>query len=270
MRIETINYNNIEHAFPFFAQRGKIVDSERDIETSIQWIMKSTQNGFRGKIAFDGFKKPIGTIFYGPLQHMNIPIESNVNVIYLRLLYVEPDKRGAGIGQTLVAAMKKDSHNYAGIVASGDEAQSDMNFKDLEGFGFKTVQEQDEIHYMFMPIQAEGIKLKVIPLRYKPVGIDIEITLFNDGFCPIENHKLRQVRRIARTFGDAVSIRELDLIPSRARQYGTSAACLIDGEDAFSTDSSDEAIRTKIQNAISKRLIPRGVDAHIQSAHDNL
>ena len=72
MRIETINYNNIEHAFPCFAKRGKTVDSERDIETSIQWIMKSMQNGFRGKIAFDGFKKPIGTIFYGPLLMINI------------------------------------------------------------------------------------------------------------------------------------------------------------------------------------------------------
>lgn len=270
MRIETINYNNIEHAFPCFAKRGKTVDSERDIETSIQWIMKSMQNGFRGKIAFDGFKKPIGTIFYGPLQHMNTPIESNVNVIYLRCLYVEPDKRGAGIGQTLVAAMKKDSHDFAGIVAKGDGAQSDMNFKNLASFGFKTIQEEDGTQYMFMPIQAESVKLKVIPLRYKPVGIDIEITLFNDGFCPVENHKRSQVRRIARTFGDAVSIRELDLAPMRARQYGTSAACLIDGEDVLPKDASDEAIRTNIQRAISKRLIPKGVNAHVKSAHGNL
>ncbi len=270
MRIETINYNNIEHAFPCLAQRGKIVDSDRDIEKSIQWIMKSMHNGFRGTIAFDGFKKPIGTIFYGPLQYLNIPIESNVNVMYLRCLYVDPEKRGTGIGATLVSVMKKDSRDFAGIVARGDAAQSELNVKNLKDLGFKTALEQDGAHYMFLPIRADGIKLKVIPLRYKPIGIDIEITLFNDGFCPVENHKLSQVRRIARTFGDAVSIRELDLAPMRARQYGTSAVCLIDGEDAFSTDASDEAIRTKIQSAISKRLIPKGVDAQTQSAHDHL
>lgn len=270
MRIETINYNNIEHAFPCLARRDKTADFERDIEKSIQWIMKSMHNGFRGKIAFDGFKKPIGTIFYGPLQHSNIPIESNVNVIYLRCLYVEPDKRGAGIGQTLVAAMKTDSRDFAGIVARGDGSKPDMSYKNLEDFGFKTKMEQDGTHYMFLPIRAEDIKLKVIPLRYKPVGIDIEITLFNDGFCPIENHKLSQVRRVARTFGDAVSIRELDLAPLRARQYGTSAVCLIDGEDALSIDASDEEIRTKIQNAISKRLIPKVVDAQTLSTHDNV
>ncbi len=267
MRIETINYNNIEHAFPCLSRRNKDADFERGIEKSIQWIMKSMHNGFRGRIAFDGFKKPIGTIFYGPLQHLNMPIETNVNVIYLRCLYVDSDKKDAGIEQALVSSMKTDSHSFAGIVAKGDGTSTDMNYQNLETYGFRTILEQDDFHYMFLPIRADDIKLKVSSLMYKPIGIDVEITLFIDGFCPIENHKLRQVRRMARTFGNAVSIRELYLTPTRARQYGTSSICLVDGQP-LSNDAGDEEIRAEIQKAISKRLLPQGVDSQMESAHD--
>ena len=255
MRIETINYNNIEHAFPYLAKQMEDVEYEKDIEKSDQWIMKSMHYGFRGKIAFDGFKKPIGTIFYGPLQYMNTPIDANVNVIYLRLLYVAEEKRAGGIGHALIHAMRTDSRSFAGVVAMSDEKSSDMNYTNLELSGFRTVIVQDDNHYMFLPIRADDIKLKISPLKYKPVGVDVEITLFNDGFCPLENHKLRQVQRIARTFGDVVTIRELDLTPSRARQYGTSAVCLVDGQP-LGLNAGDEEIREEIQKAVSKRHHP--------------
>lgn len=264
MRIETINYNNIEHAFPNLGNLNKDADYQKDIEKSVQWIMKSMHNGLRGRIAFDGFKKPIGTIFYGPLKHMNAPVDANVSVIYLLSLYVDPDKRKAGIGPALVYSMKTDSRSYAGVVAIDDGSSPDLNNKNLESCGFKSLMEQDNSRYMFLPIRADGVKLRVSPLTYKSAGLDVEITLFNDGFCPLENHRLKQVQRMARTFGSAVTIRELDLTPTRARQYGTSAICLVDGQPLLD-DSSDEDIRLSIQKAISNRLLPKGMEGHIES-----
>jgi GNAT superfamily N-acetyltransferase len=252
MRIETVNHSNITHAFPCLEQFRDITGPRVDIDRSVHWVMRSMHNGFRGKIAFDG-STPIGNIFYCPLKYSIAPIETAVEVIHLRCLYMRPDSRGQGIGQSLIAAMKADAGNFAGVVVSATETLSYMHNSIFREFGFSTVKESDGIHYMYLPIRTKDIKIKLIPPKYKPAGAKTEVTLFNDDFCPFWNYVSTRIREIAISFGNAIDLKEISLNQHRSRQYGLTATCLIDGENAFPGDVTEDAIRQKIQEAVTRR-----------------
>ena len=260
MRIETVNHSNITHAFPCLEQFSN-KDVEIDIDRSVRWMMRSMHNGFRGKIAYDG-AAPVGNIFYGPLKYSISTIDSKVDAIHLRCLYVKMNKRDIGIGHALVAAMKSDVGNYAGIVVSATETPTYMYYKDFENFGFELVKKREGIHYMYLPLRSQSIKLKLIEPKYKPSVVKPEITLFIDEFCPFWNLVSERIRSIAESFGDAVLLKEITLNQHRSRQYGMTATCLIDGENAFPGDVKDETITQKIEEAITKRtaLLSKGID----------
>jgi hypothetical protein len=99
---------------------------------------------------------------------------------------------------------------------------------------------------MYFPLTKENISAKPINLNYKPSKDKVEVTLFNNFFCPVGAHMYHSIKKVAQGFGDKVKIVEIEATLETVRKYGTTDP-LINGKIKIFGPASEANVKKAIQ-----------------------
>ncbi len=124
-----------------------------------------------------------------------------------------------------------------------------MHFELFQKQGFKTIMEHAPFKVMYFPLTKESISIKRIDLNYQPSRDKVEVTLFNNFFCPVGAHMHHLVKKVAQDFGDKVKIVEIEATLEAVRKYGTSDP-LINGKVKLFGPASEADVKKAIQEEL--------------------
>jgi thiol-disulfide isomerase/thioredoxin len=104
---------------------------------------------------------------------------------------------------------------------------------------------------MYFPLAQKEVKIKPRELNYKPKSSRVEVTLFRNFFCPVSAGMFQKLREVAKTFGDDVSVVEIEANMNVLKKYGTANGILINGKRKLIGPAPDNEIYKAIQEEIN-------------------
>ncbi len=197
--------------------------------------------------------KVVGHIYYATSEKALLPykIESRVACIYCTEML--KDYMHKGYGKMMFDYMKNDlkEQGFKGIMIPATDFKEFMHYELFLKQGFKVIKEHKPYKIMYFPLTRERINVKILDLDYKPSKDKVEVTLFNNFFCPVGAYMYHLVKKVAQSFGDKVKIVEIEGALETVRRYGTLEP-LINGKIKLIGPASEEDVRKAIQEEINQ------------------
>ncbi len=88
-------------------------------------------------------------------------------------------------------------------------------------------------------------------MNYAPSADKIEVTLFDNFFCPVGAYMHYLIKKVAQSFGAKVKIVEIEATLETVRRYGTIDP-LINGKVKILGPASEEDVKKAIQEEIDQ------------------
>jgi len=117
--------------------------------------------------------------------------------------------------------------------------------------GFKVIKEHGLFKLMYFPLTKENITVKPLDLNYVSSRDKVEVTLFNNFFCPVGAYMYHLIKKVAQSFGDKVKLVEIKATLETVRRIGT-AEPLINGKIKIFGPASEEDVKKAIQEEINQ------------------
>lgn len=149
--------------------------------------------------------------------------------------------------------MKNDlkEQGFKGMMIPATDFKEFMHYELFLKQGFKVIKEHNPYKIMYFPLTRERINVKILDLNYKPSKDKVEVTLFNNFFCPVGAYMYHLVKKVAQSFCDKVKIVEIEGTLETVRRYGTLEP-LINGKIKLIGPASEEDVRKAIQEEINQ------------------
>ena len=197
--------------------------------------------------------KVVGHIYYAMSEKALLPYEIERNVTCIYCTEVLRDYMHKGYGKMMFDYMKNDLKNKGvkGIMIPATDFKEWMHYELFLKQGFKVIKEHPPYKDMYFPLTKESIAIKVIGLNYTPSKDKVEVTLFNNFFCPVSAYMYHLIKKTAQGFGDKVKIVELKGTLENVRRYGT-AEPLVNGKIKIFGPASEEDVKKAIQEEIDQ------------------
>lgn len=104
---------------------------------------------------------------------------------------------------------------------------------------------------MYFPLLKQTVEAETLEPNYKPSRDKVEVTFFNNFFCPVGAYMYQLFKKVARGFGDKVKMVEIEATPETMQKYGTSEL-LINGKIKIFGPASERDVQKAIQEEIEQ------------------
>jgi len=200
-----------------------------------------------------GDGRVVGHVYYASSEIALAPYEMEPKIAYVYCTEMLRDYMGRGYGKMMFDHVKADlkRQGFKGILVDATSIKEFMHYKHFLKQGFRIIKEHGLFKFMYFPLAKQSIEVKPIELNYKPSKDKVEVTLFNDFFCPVGVYMYHLIKKVAESFGDKVKIIELEATPETEREYGTTQP-LINGKIKIFGPASEETIKKAIQEEIDQ------------------
>jgi hypothetical protein len=197
--------------------------------------------------------KVVGHIYYAASEKALIPYELEPGVACIYCTEMLRDYSHKGYGRMMFDYMKKDlkKQGFKGIMVPATDFKEFMHYVLFQKQGFKVIKEHAPFKIMYFPLKKESSNVKPISLDYKPSKDKVEVTLFNNFFCPVGAHMYHSVKKVAQGFGDKVKIVEIEATLETVRKYGTTDP-LINGKIKMFGPASEAEVKKAVQEELDQ------------------
>lgn len=252
MRVKKVTLNDLEATY---CCMGELPPDHRWIEAlpeSREWFKANLGKHVEGYHLLDG-DRVVGHIYYAASERALLPYEIEPRVACIYCTEMLQDYVHKGHGKMMFDYMKNDlkEQGFKGIMIPATDFKEWMHYELFLKQGFQVIQEHAPYKAMYFPLLNQSIDIKVLPLNYKPSRDKVEVTLFNNFFCPVAVYMYHLMKKVAQDFGDKVKIVEIDTTPETVRRYGTTDP-LINGKIKLFGPASEEDVKKTIQEEIKQ------------------
>jgi ribosomal protein S18 acetylase RimI-like enzyme len=219
---------------------------------SRKWFEANLGKHVEGYHLLDG-AKVVGHIYYATSEKALVPYETEPKVAFIYCTEMLRNYAHKGYGRMMLDHMKNDlkKEGFKGILVDTTEFKEFMPSDDFTRQGFKVVKEHKPFKLMYFPLTKEGVSAKLVNLNYTPPKDRVEVTLFNNFFCPVGAFMYHLIEKVARSFGDKVKIVKIEATTETAKRYGTTDP-LVNGKIKFLGPTSEENVKKAIQEEIDQ------------------
>lgn len=223
------------------------------------WYSKMKDKGLRVKLALDDRDNPGGMIQYLPIEYSFVAGE---NLYFILCIWVHGHKQGPGnfqgkgMGAALLEAAETDARERGakGLVAWGISLPLFMRASWFKKHGYRPVDRMGLQVLLWKPFTDDAVPPRWIRPKKKPGKIphQVTVTVFLNGWCPVQSLAYERAKRAAAPFGDKVVFKEINTFDRDTfLEWGISDGLYVD----------DKAIRTgpppsfeKIRKKIARRV----------------
>nr|NQU88960.1 GNAT family N-acetyltransferase [Bacteroidota bacterium] len=223
------------------------------------WYQKMKDKGLGVKIAIEN-DEAVGMIQYLPAEHSII---DGHNIYFIICIWVHGYKKKGvgnhqrkGIGKALLQAAEEDvrSRNADGIAAWGLKLPIWMKASWFRKQGYKKVDKNGMALLMFKPFKDDAVPPKWIKQKKKPAKTPgkVDVTVFNNGWCPAQNLIYERAKKAANEIGNEVEFKVFDTSDRYIlEEWGISDDLFIDGKKVR---NGPPPSYEKIERKIAKRV----------------
>lgn len=253
MKVEKLTLENVENAYACLHNpSSQSAFWQNFLPRSRPWLKQNLGEYVEGYHQINR-EKVVGHVYYAPSEKALIEYEIEPNIAFIYCVYLWKEHREKGLGRKMLDHFKEEmrKQGFKGIVAEASDFPRYMHYSHFQKQGFKMVLEHGPFKVIYFPLAQKEVKVKPRELKYKPKALGIEVTLFRNFFCPVSAGMHQKVREVATTFGDKVSIVEIDANKNALEKYGTANGILINGKRKLIGPAPDEEIYRAIQEEIT-------------------
>ena len=250
MRVKKITLRDLEETYCCMNETPPGTSWTESLPESREWLRKNLGTHVEGYHLLDE-DRVVGHIYYAMSEKALIPYELEPGVACVYCTEMMRDYTHKGYGTVMFDYVKEDlrKKGLKGIMVPATDFKEFMHFELFQKQGFKTIMEHAPFKVMYFPLTKEGISIKRIDLNYQPSRDKVEVTLFNNFFCPVGAHMHHLVKKVAQDFGDKVKIVEIEATLEAVRKYGTSDP-LINGKVKLFGPASEADVKKAIQEEL--------------------
>jgi len=219
---------------------------------SREWMKANLGKHVEGYHLLDG-KKVVGHIYFATSERALVPYETEPMVACIYCTEILRDYMHKRYGRMMFDYVKKDleKQGFKGIVVDATSFKEYLHYEHFLKQGFKTIKEHPPFKLMYFPLTKKGIDVKLLDLNYTPSKDKVEVTLFNNFFCPVGAYMYHLIKQTAQSFGDKVKIVEIEFTLETVKKYGTIDP-LINGKVKLLGPASEEDVKRAIQEEINQ------------------
>lgn len=220
---------------------------------SREWFKANLGKHVEGYHLIDDNGKVVGHVYYASSERALLPFEVEPKVAFVYCTEMLRSYTRKGYGKLMFDYMKADlkGQGWKGILVDATDIREYMYHEHFSKQGFKTILEHRPFKLMYFPLNQPTVKAKPVEINYTPSKDKAEVTLFNLPFCPVGAYMHHTIKRIAQSFGDKVTIVEIEPTQETIRRIGTTDP-LINGKIKLFGPASEEDIKKAIQEEISQ------------------
>jgi len=252
MQVKKVMLSDLEATYCCMSELPPDHSWRESLPESREWSKTNLGKHVEGYHLMDGHKV-VGHIYYATSEKALLPYEIEPTVACIYCTEMLKDYIRKGYGKMMFDYMKNDlkKQGFKGIMIPATNFKEWMHYELFLKQGFQVIKEHAPYKVMYFPLLKESINLKVSELNYRPSRDKVEVTLFNNFFCPVAVYMHHSIRKIAQGFGDKVKIVEIEATPETVRRYGT-ADPLISGKIKLFGPASEEDVKKAIQEEIEQ------------------
>ena len=182
-----------------------------------------------------------------------IPCRIDPKVAYIYCTEMLHDYMHKGYGKMMFDYMKDDlkKQGYKGIIVDATSIKEFMYYEYFTKQGFRVIKEHDPFKLMYFPLLKQTVEAEPLKPNYKPSRDKVEVTLFNNFFCPVGAYMYQLFKKVAQGFGGKVKIVEIEATPETMQKYGTTEL-LINGKIKIFGPASESDVQREIQEEIGR------------------
>lgn len=250
MRVNKITLSDLNKTYCCISETPPGAKWAESLPESRKWLANNLGKHVEGYHLLDN-GRVVGHIYYAMSDRALAPYEVEPKMAFVYCTEMLHDYMHKGYGRMMFDYMKEDlkKQGVKGIVVSSTTFKEFMHYELFEKQGFKVIMEHAPFKVMYYPLNKQNISIKPVNLNYKPSKDKVEVTLFNNSFCPVGAYMHNLIKKVAQTFGDEVKIVEIDATLETIRKYGTSDP-LINGKIKMWGPTSEAEVRKAIQEEI--------------------
>jgi N-acetylglutamate synthase-like GNAT family acetyltransferase len=252
MHVKKIALRDLEETYCCISETPPGATWAKSLPESREWLRKNLGKHVEGYHLLDD-SKVVGHIYYAASEKALIPYELEPGVACIYCTEMLRDYSHKGYGRMMFDYTKKDlkKQGFKGIMVPATDFKEFRHDVLFQKQGFKVIKEHAPFKIMYFPLKKESINVKPISLDYKPSKDKVEVTLFNNFFCPVGAHMYHSVKKVAQGLGDKVKIVEIEATLETVRKYGTTDP-LINGKIKMFGPASEAEVKKAIQEELDQ------------------
>ena len=252
MRVEKVTLDDLESSYCCMSETPPGVSWVSALPESKKWFRDNLGKHIEGYHILDG-DKVVGHIYWEASEKALIPYKIEPKVAYIYCTEMLRDYQHKGHGKMMFDHMKDDlkKQGYKGILVDATSFKEFMHHELFAKQGFTVIKEHEPFKLMYCPLLKQKIEAEPMKPSYKPSEDKVEITLFNNFFCPVGAYMYGLVKKVAKGFGDKVKIVEIKITPETIKKYGTTEF-LINGKIKLFGPASEKDVQKAIQEEIDQ------------------
>lgn len=252
MQVRKVTLDDLESTYCCMNEVPSGVSWAEALPESKEWFKANMGKHVEGYHLLDG-DKVVGHIYYATSENALVPYELEPRVACVYCTEMLRDYLHKGYGKMMFDHMKSHlkEQGFKGIVIPATDFKEWMHYELFLKQGFKVIKEHPPYKAMYFPLTKESIAVKVLDLNYTPSRDKVEVTLFNNFFCPVGVYMHHLIKKVAESFGNKVKIVEIEATLENVRRYGTTDP-LINGKIKMFGPASEEDVRKAIQEEINQ------------------
>jgi thiol-disulfide isomerase/thioredoxin len=252
VRVKKVTIDDLDSTYCCMTEVPPGVSWGEALPESREWFKNNLGEHVEGYHLLDG-ERVVGHVYYATSERALIPYEIEPKVACVYCTEMLKDYLNKGYGKIMFDYMKGDLEKQGskGIMIPATDLKEWMHFELFLKQGFKVVKEHPPFYkVMYLSISKEDVSIKVVDLNYTPLKDKVEVTLFNNFFCPVGVYMHHLIKKVAQNYGDKVKIVELESTLENVRKYGTTEP-LINGKIKLPGPASEEDVKKAIQVEIN-------------------
>ncbi|MGQ9566077.1 MAG: hypothetical protein ACUVT5_05980 [Candidatus Bathyarchaeales archaeon] len=250
MEIKKVTIADLDKTYCCVSEVLESTSWAKSLPESRKWFEANLGKTVEGYHLLDG-DKVVGHIYYAMSEKglVSYEIEPNVACVYCTELlgpYLHK-----GYGKFMFDHMKSDlkKQGVKGIMVTASDFKEWMHYELFLKQGFKIIIEHAPFKTMYFPLNKQSINVKVLSVNYTPSKDKVEVTLFNNFFCPVGAYMYHLIKKVAQDFGDKVKIVEIEATRETIQKYGT-VEPLFNGKTKLFGPAKEEDVKKAIQEEI--------------------
>jgi len=222
------------------------------VPESREWFKTNLGKHVEGYHLLDG-DRVVGHVYYETSERALSPYEIEPKVAYVYCTEMLRDYMHKGYGKVMFDYVKDDlrKQGFKGIMVEATGFKEYMFYEHFLKQGFIVIKEHGLFKLMYFPLTKENISVEPLDLNYKPSKDKVEVTLFNNFFCPVGAYMYHLIKKVAEGFGDKVKVVEIEGTLETVRRYGILEP-LINGKIKLIGPASEDDAKKAIQEENSQ------------------
>ncbi len=252
MHVKKVTVNDVKTTYCCMNEVPPGVSWDEALPESREWFKTNLGKYVEGYHLIDE-DKVVGHIYYALSENALLPYEMESNIACIYCTEMLRDFMNKGYGKMMFDYVKEDlkKQGFKGIIVAATDFKEYMHYEHFLKQGFNIIKEHDSFKLMYFPLTKESIDVKLVDLNYLPSREQVEVTVFNNFFCPVGAYMYHLIKKAAQNFGDKVKLVEIETTLETVRRYGTIDP-LINGKIKILGPASEEDVKRAIQEEIDQ------------------